>query len=240
MHKTAGLTGAYLEAFCPMVAAANHCEIAIFPSFVNLPAAVDAARGSCVEIGGQDMFWMKEGAYTGEISGEMLVAVGCRWVLAGHSERRHYFGETDETVYKKVAAALEAGLKPIVCVGEVLAEREAGKTNLVLETQLRGGIAALSREQFLKIAIAYEPVWAIGTGKTATPQIAAEAHCAIRELLASCYDAEAAEDCRILYGGSVKPDNVKELMKQDQIDGALVGGASLDPKSFAALVHYNQ
>jgi triosephosphate isomerase len=240
MFKTIGQTRDFFHAFCPMVAGSDHCEIVICPTFVNLAAAVDAARGSRVEIGGQDLFWMNEGAYTGEVSGEMLTAVGCRWVLVAHSERRQYFGETDETAYRKIVAALGTGLTPIVCVGEVLEEREAGRTNLVLETQFRGGIAPLTAGQFRKIAIAYEPVWAIGTGKTATPEIAADAHAVIRQLAVDCYGTEAAEACRILYGGSVKPDNVRKLMEQDQIDGALVGGASLDPKSFASIVNYNQ
>ena len=168
----------------------------------------------------------------------MLAAVGCRWVIVGHSERRQYFHETDETVLKKTQAALEAGLTPIVCVGERLEEREGGATESVLRTQCAGGISGLTPEQFARIVIAYEPVWAIGTGKTATPEIAAHAHRVLRAEMASCFGAGAANSCRILYGGSVKPDNVKGLMEQEEIDGALVGGASLDPLSFAAIVNY--
>ena len=166
----------------------------------------------------------------------MLAAIGCRWVIVGHSERRQYFHETDETVLKKTQAALEAGLTPIVCVGERLEEREAGATESVLRTQCAGGIAGLTPEQFAQIVIAYEPVWAIGTGKTATPEIAAHAHRVLRAEMTSCFGAGAADLCRILYGGSVKPDNVKGLMEQEEIDGALVGGASLDARSFAQIV----
>jgi triosephosphate isomerase (TIM) len=220
-----------------MVAGSTRAEIVICPPFVNLPAAIDAARGA-VEIGAQDVFWLKEGAYTGEVSAPMLQAIGCRWVIIGHSERRHYFGETDDTVFKKIQAALEAGLKPIVCVGERLEEREAGATETVLATQFVGGIASLTPEQFGRIVIAYEPVWAIGTGKTATPEIAETAHHFIRGEIRARFGPEAAGACRILYGGSVKPDNTKGLMAQPDIDGALVGGASLDPAVFAAIVNF--
>jgi triosephosphate isomerase len=206
---------------------------------VNLPAAVEAAQSTAIEIGAQDVFWLKEGAYTGEVSAPMLAATGCRWVIVGHSERRQYFGETDETVFKKTVAALDAGLKPIVCVGERLEERESGATEAVLAAQCLGGIAGLEPEQFARIVVAYEPVWAIGTGKTATPEIAADAHHFIRGRLLDRYGADLANACRILYGGSVKPDNVKGLMAQPEIDGALVGGASLDPASFASIVNYS-
>jgi triosephosphate isomerase len=238
MYKTASETSAFFEAFIPLTADASVVEIVICPPYVNLSAAAVAARGSAVEIGGQDVFWLREGAYTGEISAPMLAAVGCRWVIVGHSERRQYFHETDETVLKKTQAALEAGLTPIVCVGERLEEREAGATETVLRTQCAGGITGLTPEQFARIVIAYEPVWAIGTGKTATPEMAAHAHRVLRAEMAACYGEEAAEGCRILYGGSVKPDNIKGLMAQKDIDGALVGGASLDPASFAAIVNY--
>jgi len=237
MYKTAAETVAFVEAFAPLVVNASHAEIVICPPFVNLPAAVEGARGTAIEIGGQDLFWLREGAYTGEISAPMLAAVGCKWVIVGHSERRQYFQETDETVLKKTQAALDAGLTPIVCVGERLEERESGATETVLRTQCGGGIAGLTAEQFARIVIAYEPVWAIGTGKTATPEIAADAHRVLRAEVASHFGDEAAGACRILYGGSVKPDNVKGLMEQEDIDGALVGGASLDPASFAAIVN---
>jgi triosephosphate isomerase len=235
MYKTPSETRAFFEKFTPAVAGANERDIVICPPFVNLPAAVDATANTNIDIGGQNLFWeVKDGAYTGEISGRMLKETGVRWVIIGHSERRQHFGETDETVYKRTCAALEAGLKPIVCVGELLQDRESGRTNWVLEQQFTHGIAKLSDEQFSKIAIAYEPVWAIGTGKTATPEIAADAHRSIRGQVQARY---GNGDVRILYGGSVKPDNIKGLMAQEEIDGVLVGGASLDPASFAAIVN---
>ncbi len=238
MYKDTGQTRAFFETFLPLIKGPKNCEVVICPPFVNLQIAADLTASTSVHIGGQNLFWAKEGAYTGEISGEMLKAAGCGWVLIAHSERRQYFGETDETANRKIVAALDAGLTPIVCVGEVLKERESGQTNLVLDKQFTGGIAPLNSEQFAKIVIAYEPVWAIGTGKTATPQIAADAHATIRTLVRKHYGNDAAENCRILYGGSVKPDNVRELMSQHDIDGALVGGASLEPVSFAAIVNY--
>jgi len=234
MYKTAADTAAFMKEFRPPTGRAS---VVICPPFVNIAAALEAASGS-VEIGGQDLFWLREGAYTGEVSAPMLVAAGCRWVIVGHSERRQYFGETDETVLKKTQAALEAGLTPIVCVGERLEERESNNTENVLRRQFTAGIASLTREQFEKIVIAYEPVWAIGTGKTATPEIAASAHGFLRSEIVGHYGAGSAAACRILYGGSVKPDNIKALMAQGDIDGALVGGASLDPASFAAIVNY--
>jgi len=213
-------------------------EIAVCPPFVYLAAALEAARESNVFIGGQDMYWEKEGAFTGEISAGMLRAIGCTHVIIGHSERRQYFGETDATVNLKLKAALGAGLTPIVCVGEVLAERETGLTNDVLRRQCEGAFKEISGEPSKAIVIAYEPVWAIGTGKTATPQIAAEAHAVIRAEVAKAFGPRVADGMRILYGGSVKPDNAKALMAEAEIDGALVGGASLDPKSFTAIVKY--
>ncbi len=238
LYKTAAETSAFFEKFMPAIADRKRAEIVICPPFVNIPAAVAASSASSVEVGGQDLFWLQEGAYTGEVSGNMLAAIGARWVIIGHSERRQYFHETDETVLKKTQAALASGLNPIVCVGERLEEREAGATESVLRTQFTGGIGALTPEQFAKIVIAYEPVWAIGTGKTATPEMAADAHRVLRAEVAQRYGQAAADACRILYGGSVKPDNVKGLMAQEEIDGALVGGASLDPASFAAIVNF--
>jgi triosephosphate isomerase (TIM) len=238
MYKTAAETAAFFEAFAPLVAKASHAEIVLCPPFVNVPAAVAAAQGTAIEVGGQDLFWLREGAYTGEVSAPMLTAVGCRWVIVGHSERRQYFHETDETVLKKTQAALAAGLTPIVCVGERLEEREGGATESVLRTQCAAGILGLTSEQFASVVIAYEPVWAIGTGKTATPEIAAHAHGVLRAEFANHFGDDAGAACRILYGGSVKPDNVAKLMAQDEIDGALVGGASLDASSFAAIVNY--
>lgn len=239
MYKTPAETKAFFEKFIPLVASSTHCEIVICPPFVNISAAVEAVKGSRVETGGQNLYWStKEGAFTGEISGPMLKASGAAWVIVGHSERRQFFGETDATVLKRTVAALESGLTPIVCVGEMLAERESGETDAVLRTQFDGGIAGLTPEQFAKIVIAYEPVWAIGTGKTATPEIAADAHRVIRGLVAAKFGADAGNAVRILYGGSVKPDNVKGLMAQPEIDGALVGGASLEAGSFSSIVNF--
>jgi triosephosphate isomerase len=184
------------------------------------------------------MFWEKEGAYTGEISAGMLTAAGCSHVLLGHSERRQYFGETDEIVNRKLEVALEAGLTPIACVGEVIEEREAGLTEDVLRRQCSRAFRGISAKKAAKLVVAYEPVWAIGTGKTATPQLAAEAHGVIRQQAVESFGKEFAEGLRILYGGSVKPENATALMSEEEIDGALVGGASLDPKSFATIVHY--
>jgi triosephosphate isomerase len=238
MYKTPAETCSFFEKFRPLVANSTQCEIVICPPFVDLPSAVEAARGTRIEIGAQNLFWAKEGAYTGEVSAPMLTAVGCRWVLVAHSERRQYFGETNETALKKIVAALDAGLTPVYCVGETLQEREAGRTQQVLENHCLGGLASLTVEQFLKIVIAYEPVWAIGTGKVATPEIAEEAHFCIRNQARTKFGDEAAGACRILYGGSVKPDNIRGLMAQPDIDGALVGGASLDPQSFASIVNF--
>jgi len=239
MFKTPAETTAFFDEFKPQVAGAAHCEIVICPPFIDIPAAVQAVEGSRIEIGGQNLYWEKEGAFTGEISGPMLAAAGARWVIIGHSERRQYFGETDETVLKRTRAALEHGLKPIVCVGEHLDEREAGKTEQILVAQFQGGLAGLTAEEFARVTIAYEPVWAIGTGRTATPEIASEAHKVIRAEVAKKFGGEAAASVRILYGGSVKPANVKQLMAQEEIDGTLVGGASLEPDSFAAIVNFH-
>jgi triosephosphate isomerase len=238
MFKNPVETAAFFETFIPLVAGSQERDIVIAPPFVDIATAVAAAAGSNVEVGGQDLYWAKEGAFTGEVSAPMLVAAGCKWVIIGHSERRQYFGETDETVYQKTLAALEAGLKPIVCIGERLEEREAGKTEPVLLAQLRGGLGQLGTHQVEKVTIAYEPVWAIGTGKTATPQMAQEAHRYIRSVIARQFGFGPANQIRVLYGGSVKPDNAKGLMDQSDIDGALVGGASLEAASFASIVNY--
>jgi triosephosphate isomerase len=238
MYKTAPETRAFFEKFAPLVERSEHCEVVVCPTYPNLATAVEATQGARVEIGAQNMHWAKEGAFTGEVSGPMLVAVGVKWVLVGHSERRQFFGETNETVLKRTLAALEFGLQPIVCVGERLEERESGNTEAVLTAQFREGIARLSSEQLARIVIAYEPVWAIGTGRTATPEIAADAHRALRAQVQVDYGKEAAAAVRILYGGSVKPDNVRSLMAQPEIDGVLVGGASLDPIGFASIVNF--
>ena len=238
MYKTPTEAAGYLHDLSLLVAESSHAETVVCPSYVAIAAAVEAARGTNIAIGAQDLFWLKEGAYTGEVSAPMLAAAGCQWVIIGHSERRQYFGETDESVFKKTVAALNAGLTPIVCVGERLEEREAGRTENVLATQLGGGVSALTQEQLVRIVIAYEPVWAIGTGRTATPEIAGQAHHFLREQIGIRFGDEAAGACRILYGGSVKPDNIKNLMAQEDLDGALVGGASLDPTSFASIVNF--
>ena len=238
MYKTPAETSAFFEKFRPLVAGTNHCEVVICPPFVDLAAAVESARGTMIEIGGQNLFWGQEGAYTGEVSGQMLRAAGCRWALVAHSERRQYFGETNENAAKRILGALEVGLTPVYCVGEMLDDRQSGKTEQVLETQFQGGLARLTAEQFDKLVVAYEPVWAIGTGKVATPEIAADAHRFIRDQVRKLFGPGAAAACRILYGGSVKPDNIRGLMAQPEIDGALVGGASLDPVSFASIVNF--
>ena len=238
MYKTPDQTREFFQSFLPLVSGHDRDEICVCPPFVDLPAAVEAAKGSNVAIGGQNLYWEKEGAYTGEISCAMLQAVGCTHVIIGHSERRQYFGETDDTVNAKLKVALEAGLTPIVCVGEVLEEREAGLTDDVLRRQCTRALAKISGKKAAKLVLAYEPVWAIGTGKTATPALASEAHSLIRGEVAKALGDELAGKLRILYGGSVKPENAKALMSEEEIDGALVGGASLDPKSFTAIVKY--
>jgi len=236
MYKNQADTRAFFAEFKPLVAGVNDCNIVIAPPFTNIPAAVEATKGTAIGISGQDVFWEKEGAFTGQISAGMLVEAGCRYTIAGHSERRQFFGDTNETVLKKTKAALAAGLTPIVCIGEMLADHEAGNTKKVIETQFQGSVGALTAEEFSRILIAYEPVWAIGTGRVATPEIAEAVHRFIRQCAAERFSAGHASALRILYGGSVKPDNIQGLMAQDELDGALVGGASLDPKSFASLV----
>ena len=236
MYKTQAETRAFFAAFLPLARGVRNCDIVVAPPFTAIAAAADAAKGSNVAIGAQDVFWEKEGAFTGEISPPMLAEAGCRYVIIGHSERRQFFGETEQTVAKKTKAALAAGLTPIVCVGELLEHREGGRTEEICETQFTGGPGALTPEEFSRILIAYEPVWAIGTGKTATPEIAAETHRFLRKCAEKKFGAEQARALRILYGGSVKPDNIQGLMAQEELDGALVGGASLDVKSFASIV----
>jgi triosephosphate isomerase (TIM) len=238
MYKNPDETQTFFRDFLPLVAGHTRDEIVICPPYIDLCAAVQATMGTNVAIGAQDLYWEKEGAYTGEICPRMLLDVGCTHVIVGHSERRQYFGETDDIVNFKLKAALEAGLTPILCVGEVLEEREAGLTEDVLRRQCLRAFHALSTKKAAKLVVAYEPVWAIGTGKTATPQLASEAHVLIRGEAAKAFGQQFADKLRILYGGSVKPENVKALMAEEEIDGALVGGASLDPKSFAAIVKY--
>jgi triosephosphate isomerase (TIM) len=239
MYKSTAETRAFFSAFVPRVANSSHCDIVIAPPFTAIAAAVEATRSTNIAISGQNVFWEKEGAFTGEVSAPMLADAGCRYTIIGHSERRQYFGETDETVAKRTRAALVAGLTPIVCVGEMLKHRESGQTEAVCRSQFNDGPGALTPAEFSRILLAYEPVWAIGTGKTATPELAAAAHKFIRQCAAERFSAELASALRILYGGSVKPENIRGLMAQDELDGALVGGASLDPVSFAAIVNFD-
>ena len=238
MYKTPDQAKDFFHNFLPLIQGHDRDEIVVCPTYLALDVAVHAAKGSNVAIGAQNLNWQHEGAFTGEICASMLAAVGVTHVIIGHSERRQYFGETDDTVNLKLKAAVEAGLIPIVCVGEVLEEREANLTDDVLRRQCTRAFHKLSAKKAHHMVVAYEPVWAIGTGKTATPEIAADAHAIIRAEAARSFGEEFAENLRILYGGSVKPDNAHALMTTDGIDGALVGGASLDPKSFAAIVKY--
>ncbi len=238
MYKTPDQARDFFRDFVPLVQGHDRDEIVVCPTYLAIDAAVHAAEGSTIAIGAQDVYWQTEGAFTGEICPSMLLAVGATHVIIGHSERRQYFGETDDTVNLKLKAAVEAGLVPIVCVGEVLEEREAGLTDDVLRRQCLRAFNKVSAKKAHNLVVAYEPVWAIGTGKTATPQLAADAHSIIRAEAAESFGQEFAAKLRILYGGSVKPENATTLMSEEEIDGALVGGASLDPKSFAAIIKY--
>ncbi len=238
MYKTPDQTRDFFREFLPLVSGHDRDEIVVCPPYIDLAAALDSAKGANVAIGAQNVHWKEEGAFTGEISPGMLLTLGVPYVIIGHSERRQYFGETDDTVNLRLKTALEAGMTPICCVGEVLEEREAELTEDVLRRQCVRAFHSISAKKAAKLIIAYEPVWAIGTGKTATPQLASEAHLVIREQASEIFGKEFADNLRILYGGSVKPENSKSLMSEEEIDGALVGGASLDPKSFAAIVKY--
>ena len=211
-------------------------EVVVCPAAVYLEAVSSSLQNTTVGLGAQNMFYEREGAFTGEISALMLLDVGCRYVILGHSERRHILGETDEMVHKKTRAAVTAGLTPIVCLGELLAEREAGRTGDVIRGQFQGSLGSLSSDQMRQVVIAYEPVWAIGTGKVATPEEAEEVHMDLRKIIADRYNGEVSEGVRILYGGSVKPGNAAELLAQPNIDGALVGGASLNADDFMGIV----
>lgn len=215
-------------------------EVMIAPPFTALGSVREVIASSNVKLAGQDLYWEDKGAFTGQVSGPMLVDTGCTHVIIGHSERRQFFGETNYTVAKKVAAAARTGLAPVVCVGETLGERESGETMRVIAQQVSGGLCELPAEAYGRLIVAYEPVWAIGTGKTATPEQAEEVHAAIRALLKEATNAETAERTRILYGGSVKPDNITEIMACPNVDGALVGGASLKADDFLRIVHYSE
>ena len=233
-HTSVELVGRIASGFVEK--AGKSVTVAVCPPFVYLQAVAKALGSSGIAVGAQDMYFESEGAFTGEISASMLKDVGCLYCLCGHSERRHVIGETDELINKKVAAAIAGGLLPILCVGELLEEREASQTNEVVTRQVKEGLAGLNAEKLQAVTIAYEPVWAIGTGLTATPEQAQEVHEFIRKLLGQMYDEEIAEEIRILYGGSVKPDNAAELMSQKDIDGSLVGGASMKADDFLAII----
>ena len=239
MYKLLGEAVDMALALKPLVANANHCEVVIAPVFVHLKTIADRLEGSNIRVAAQNCSTeQKYGARTGEVGAEMIKDVGASHIIIGHSERRQFFGETDESVNKKTKACLAVGLKAIVCVGEMLTEREAGNAQSVVKTQLVGALAGLTVSDMERIIIAYEPVWAIGTGRVATPEQAQEMHGFIRQTIGETQGEEVVEETRILYGGSVKPDNIAGLMRQADIDGALVGGASLEAESFAAIVNY--
>jgi triosephosphate isomerase len=239
LFKTISEATAMVTELKPLVAGNAGVEIVVAPVFTALSRVADAVSGSNVRVAAQDCYWEEEGAFTGEVAPKLLKDAGCSHVIIGHSERRQYFGETDATVNKKTKAAIAAGLSAIVCVGETLAEREAETTFAVIETQVTGGLSVLTPDDMKQVIIAYEPVWAIGTGKTASDAQAQEVHAFIRGLVSRLMGQPVADAVRILYGGSVKPDNVKGLMSQADIDGALVGGASLKADSFAAIVNFS-
>jgi triosephosphate isomerase len=237
MNLTHSEAESYLQSFVTEIRDFSDVDVVIIPPFTAIPAALAASeRMQTIRIGAQNMHWEKSGAFTGEISATMLRALYVRYVILGHSERRNLFGETDEIINRKVKAALDAGLRPIFCLGESLHERDSNQVETVLERQIRKGLEGVSPHDLTEVVLAYEPCWAIGTGRTATPAEAEEAHAFIRSVLALLSDRATADRIRIQYGGSVKPDNVELLMRQKNIDGALVGGASLDPRSFAQII----
>ncbi|HYA86668.1 MAG TPA: triose-phosphate isomerase [Nitrospirota bacterium] len=238
MNKTTSEARDLAARLAPLVSGVKDREIVLAPTFTSLQAVREAIKGTNMVLAAQNMHWEDKGAFTGEISAEMLLDLGCKYVIIGHSERRQYFGETDEGVNKKARQALRKGLCAILCVGETLADREAGKLNDVISRQVTGGLKDVGAEDMKRVVIAYEPVWAIGTGKTATPEQANEVHSLIRQKVKTLYGAELAEGLRIQYGGSVTPENISSLMAKPDIDGALVGGASLKPDTFAALVNF--
>ena len=236
MHKTVQDAVVYIKEFRSLVKDIDDVEAVVAPTFTALHACAEAARNSRVGIAAQNLHWEREGAFTGEISAPMIKEAGAEYVIIGHSERRTYFGETDQTVNRKTAAAIAAGLVPIVCIGETLEERERADTLSVLDRQIKVGFDNITGEQVAALVIAYEPVWAIGTGRTASAAQAQEAHAHIRSRLRQWFGAPAADGCHVIYGGSVKPDNTTELVGQADVDGALVGGASLDLKTFFEIV----
>lgn len=240
MHKTGSQAVEAARKLKALIASATDVEVMVAPTFTALFQTAQVLQGSNIAVGAQDLHWEVQGAYTGEISAEMLKDAGCGQVIIGHSERRQYFGETDETVNKKIRAAMGSGLTPVFCIGESESEREAGNTFSVLDKQVRDGLNGFAFNGQTAFVVAYEPVWAIGTGKTATLEQAQEAHHFIRKLLEDLFGKTFSDAVRILYGGSVKPDNVKALMQMPDVDGALVGGASLDPETFSKLVFFNK
>jgi triosephosphate isomerase len=238
MFKTGEEAVEFVQSLKPSVAGAADVDIMIAAAFTALPLVSKAIEGTPIALGAQNMHWEQEGAFTGEISAPMLKSAGCRYVIIGHSERRQYFGETDRDINRKIDSASKAGLIPVFCIGETEAQREEGQTFSILDKQLENGLKGLFSEQLKSLVVAYEPVWAIGTGKTATTEQAQQVHAFVRTWFAKTYDADFSRGLRILYGGSVKPSNVKELMAMADIDGALVGGASLKPDDFGQLVNY--
>jgi triosephosphate isomerase len=236
MYKTVHDAVVYIKEFRSLVKDVADAEIVVAPPFTAIHAAAEAARNSNVGIAAQDVYWEREGAFTGEVSAAMIREAGAEYVIIGHSERRRLFHETDETVNRKLVAALSAGLTPIVCIGETLEERERNETMAVLDRQIKAGLDAVTGDQIASLVVAYEPVWAIGTGRNATPAQANEAHAHIRSRLRQWFGGAAADQCHVIYGGSVKPDNTRELVSLPDVDGALVGGASLDVRQFFDIV----
>ncbi len=240
MYKTVGEAEALVQGLLKEVGTPKDREVLVCPPFTALYPVGKILAGQAIALGAQDLYPAKEGAFTGAIAPAMLKDVGCTYVIIGHSERRQFFGDTDEVVNRKVKVALENGLKPIMCVGESKPQRDAGMAEAVVLDQIKAGLAGITADQMATIVIAYEPIWAIGTGDTATPADAQAMHCAIRQTLTTLYGSQIAESTRLLYGGSVKPDNVDELMSQPDIDGALVGGASLKVNDFLRIAQFKQ
>ncbi len=238
MNKTSIEAREVASKLIPLVSGVKGREIVLAPPFTSLSAVAEVIKGTAITLSAQNMHWEEKGAFTGEISAEMLLDLGCKYVIIGHVERRLYFGETDETVNKKVRQALKKGLRPIVCAGETLAERESGKVNDVIGGLIGGALKGVTAQEMQRLVIAYEPVWAIGTGKSATPEQANEVPGLIRKKMSDAYTADIADSLRILYGGSVTPENVSSLMAMPDIDGALVGGAALKPETFASIVKF--
>ena len=240
MFKTGDQASEFVERFKELAQPTSDVDVMIAPPFTALAQLAEKCAGTTIALGGQNLHWKSEGAFTGEISAEMLKNAGCQYVIIGHSERRQYFGETDEQINLKIDAAAKSGLKPVLCIGESEAQRDAGETFSVLDKQVQNGLEGLVPEHLESLVVAYEPVWAIGTGKTATKEQAQEVHAYLRQQFGEMFSPDFAAGLRILYGGSVKPSNVKELMGMPDIDGALVGGASLDPESFSHLVNFQK